>query len=151
MKYLDLFSGYGGFSLGIQQAYEKSFIIKKYERELLCQHCELDYAVWYTDNDVWNSVCEDDIHFLCIDCFIKYAKIKGINFNWEKIIDKNGIYNLRPNELAESEPEGGQCQFCAVYLFPLKSYLLSATSPTAEEIVNKLKEGKYEQKNRTTL
>lgn len=34
----------------------------------------------------------------------------------------------------EEEPEGGQCQFCAEYLFPIETFLIQAISRTAESI-----------------
>ena len=35
----------------------------------------------------------------------------------------------------EEEPEGGQCQFCAEYLFPMKSFLSSYTKDLLQSVV----------------
>jgi len=83
MKYFDAFSGYGGFSLGIQKAYEKE------RRELLCESCDQEYSVWFTQNELWNKVCGIDgknigeVSFLCPNCFIKKSEANGVGGIWE--------------------------------------------------------------------
>ena len=38
----------------------------------------------------------------------------------------------------ESEPEGGQCQFCAEYIFPIKSFLISFAEKIREGVVEEI-------------
>lgn len=47
-------------------------------RELLCQKCGRDYPVWFTDNELWNLVVPEDLHFLCMDCFAVMAEQHNI-------------------------------------------------------------------------
>jgi len=58
---------------------------KKEIEECICQICGRDYPVWFTDNTLWNSVCGDKIHFLCLDCFAILA---------DKRSEKNGVWKL---------------------------------------------------------
>ena len=59
--------------------------IHEAEYELKCQLCQLDYVVWFTDNDLWNTIQEwhrgpdrCTIHFLCPRCFMILAEAMGI-------------------------------------------------------------------------
>lgn len=105
MKYFDAFSGYGGFSLGIQRAYGKE------RRELLCESCDQEYSVWFTQNELWNKVCGidgkniGDLAFLCPNCFIKKSEAIGVGGIWEVKL-KTPIYVDR----AEQAEQGARTE-----------------------------------------
>lgn len=44
----------------------------------------------------------------------------------------------------EEEPEGGQCQFCAEYLFPIKDFLAQAIKEALEGVVPEKKQPNYQ-------
>lgn len=49
------------------------------KKELICQACDQDYPVWFTDNALWNIVTfNTNIHFLCLNCFAILAEKKGL-------------------------------------------------------------------------
>ena len=59
-------------------------------RELICQYCEREYPVWYTENELWNKLIqesEEEIHFLCPACFTKlYEKRIKKQTHWKLLI-----------------------------------------------------------------
>lgn len=67
----------------VSNNYRKILLSEQSEiRELLCQICDRDYPVWFTDDELWNQVCrrenEKEIHFLCPTCFARLAERLGV-------------------------------------------------------------------------
>lgn len=59
-------------------------------RELTCDICGRDHAVWSAPNDVWNAVCRwpdgsDKWPFLCPTCFMNEAEEKGLGSSWRLV------------------------------------------------------------------
>jgi len=68
--------------------------------ELVCQRCDRDYPIWFTQNDTWNKVIRDevagdDFEYLCPTCFVVRASMKGVNSMWE--ISEEPVNNSKNN------------------------------------------------------
>lgn len=53
------------------------------EAESICQVCDGNNPVWFAPNELWNKVIGSRLHFVCPNCFIKYAIAMGIDPVWE--------------------------------------------------------------------
>jgi len=60
----------------------------KKKLELICERCDRDYPIWYTENPIWNETIRDDVAgdsfaFLCPTCFCVHSAMMGITPCWK--------------------------------------------------------------------
>lgn len=52
-------------------------------RELLCERCGREHAIWFAANEIWNEVVGDSASFLCPNCFMALADERFGQQCWE--------------------------------------------------------------------
>ena len=88
------------------------YIMKYYN----CEECNCEIIFDYSvDNDCWNTVVGKPEGFLCINCFVKKAKVKGIEPKFVQLFVINGEFF---NEMEKGGFRSARCPKCRNYMRP---------------------------------
>lgn len=62
-------------------------------KQTLCDDCHVENPVWFTSNEVWNTVIPGRVGVLCPICFIERAETAGLNTTGWKLMPEGELSN----------------------------------------------------------